>query len=58
MTGKSYSDKASSEEGTTPNWSEIADNAAKRAEDELAKIKREARQMVNEGKESFNNPDE
>ena len=46
MTGRSYSEKANTEAGKEPNWAEVADNAAKKAEEELDKIKRDA-QAIN-----------
>lgn len=58
MNGKSYSEKANAELGTEPNWAEVADNAAKKAELKLEKIKRDAQELIQEGKENFNNPSE
>ena len=58
MDGKSYSNKANSELGTETNWAEVADNAAKKAEDEVDKIKREAQELIKKSKASFNNPNE
>lgn len=58
MNGKSYSDKATSEFGSEQNWAEVADNAAKKAEQELDKIKKDAKELIKSNKESFNNPKE
>ena len=58
MTGKSYSNKAIGEFGSESNWAEVADKAAKKAEDQVNKIKREAQELIKENKASFNNPNE
>ena len=58
MTGRSYSEKANTEAGKEPNWAEVADNAAKKAEQELDKIKRDAKQLIQASRERFNNPNE
>ncbi len=60
MSGKSYSNKANSSEPTIQegehNWSQAADNAAKKAEESVEKLKREAQEQLNEGKKGFHNP--
>ena len=58
MNGKSYSKKANSEYGIEQNWTEVADNAAKKAEEKLDKIKRDAQELIKANKENFNNPKE
>lgn len=61
MTGKSYSNKANSNGPTIQkegeqDWAQAADNAARKAEESVEKLKREAQEQLNEGKESFHNP--
>ncbi|MHA6260261.1 hypothetical protein ACXYMX_10250 [Sporosarcina sp. CAU 1771] len=46
MSGKSYSDKASVELGKETDWAKVADNAAKKAEIQLDKIKSEAQELI------------
>jgi len=58
LNGKSYSEKANANEGSETNWSEIADNAAKKAELELDKIKQDAKDLIKSNSESFNNSSE
>lgn len=57
MSGKSYSNKANSEQvdGANPNWAQAADNAAKKAEEEIEKIKRDAHNEVKNTQQK-NNP--
>ena len=40
------------------DWSKNAENAAKKAEAEMDKIKKEAREQLNSAKVSYNNPDD
>lgn len=58
MNGKSYSEKANVEMSKEPNWAEVADKAAKKAELQLEEIKRDAQKLIQDGKEHFNNPNE
>ncbi|WP_438312729.1 hypothetical protein [Sporosarcina sp. FA9] len=58
MNSKSYSDKATTEASSEPNWSEVADNAAKKAELKLNKIKQDAKDSIKSNSESYNNPTE
>ncbi|MFD1927809.1 hypothetical protein ACFSFY_07005 [Sporosarcina siberiensis] len=62
MNGRSYSDKAnkeaSNEASSEPNWSEVADKAAKKAELELDKIKQDAKDSIKSNNQSYNNPTE
>lgn len=62
LNGRSYSDKANkeviNEASSEPNWSEVADNAAKKAELELDKIKQDAKDSIKSNKQSYNNPTE
>lgn len=55
MSGKSYSDKANSNDSSLQqngqNWAQAADNAAKKAEEGVEKLKREAQEQLNEGKD-------
>ena len=39
------------------DWAKNAENAAKKAEAEVNKLKREAQEQLNKGNEKFNNPD-
>lgn len=58
LNGRSYSDKARTEASSEPNWSEVADNAAKKAELELDKIKQDAKDSLKSNSASYNNPSE
>lgn len=40
------------------NWADAADDAEKRADEEVEKIKREAHEQLTNGKNNFNNPDD
>jgi len=40
------------------DWSKNAENAAKKAEAEMEKLKKEAREQLNGAKVSYNNPDD
>lgn len=40
------------------NWADAADDAAKRADEEVEKIKREAQEQLTNGKQNFNNPND
>lgn len=40
------------------DWSKNAENAAKKAEAEMEKLKREAREQLSSAKVSYNNPDD
>lgn len=40
------------------NWADAADEAARRADEEVEKIKREAHEQLTNGNQNFNNPDD
>lgn len=48
----------SSKENKQYDWAKNAEDAAKKAESEVDKLKKEAQQELHNGKESFNNPDD
>ena len=61
MTGKSYSNKANSNGPTIQregeqDWCSKPLNEVRKAEESVEKLKREAQEQLNEGKESFHNP--
>lgn len=48
----------SGQEEKNYDWAKNAENAAKKAESEVDKLKEEARQELRKGKENFNNANE
>ena len=52
------SNKNNSKAEFATDWSKNAENAAKKAEAEMEKFKKEAREQLNSAKVSYNNPDD
>ena len=55
---KNNNSKPFEELGSENDWAKIADNADKKAQEELEKIKREAHEELTSGKERFHNPND